>query len=173
MCCNADILFCVLVLHWVSSKEQKAEDSAFRSGTGRIAGAGTVGSNRDRSRRDVVEAEKHSTSSSHGAKTATTTTISHVTTPPATITTQCKSGSAPTPSGIIRVLHRRGSSWDGSKGKPGVREDEVELNNIRVQTVYTREVEVEGESKRGASASSDGGDEWVGSRKGVVGERIV
>jgi hypothetical protein len=28
MCCNADILFCVLVLHWVTSKEQKEEDSS-------------------------------------------------------------------------------------------------------------------------------------------------
>ncbi|KAF2827431.1 hypothetical protein CC86DRAFT_290120 [Ophiobolus disseminans] len=173
MICNADILFCVIVLHWMSSREHKAEDPAWSgSGVVRPKGpAGTVGSNRDRSRRvsalvrDVVEAEKRSLHSSSGRITAPTKTLA-----PSGVVTECK-GVAP--SGFIRVLHRRGSSWDGSAGRSLRGEDEVELNNIRVQTVHTREVEIEAGAKRWASVSSGGGDRWVGSQKGVVGERIV
>jgi hypothetical protein len=159
MACNADILFCVVVLHWVTSKEQKEEDSAFRSDSGHMR---TVGSARDRSRRvTVVEVDGHD---EKGLAVATMPAGS------GTMTTEIKSNGGnhvSTPSGLSRVLHRRGSSGDG-RLRLGLGDDEVELNNIRVQTVYTREVEVDGDGK-----SSIGGDSWVGSRKGVVGERIV
>jgi hypothetical protein len=56
------------------------------------------------------------------------------------------------------------------KGK-ALDEDEVELKKIRVETVRTIEIEENREGK--STASSDSGDEWVGSQKGVVGERIV
>jgi hypothetical protein len=86
---------------------------------------------------------------------------------PATIVTECKA--VPAPSGIVRVLHRRGSSWEGN-ACPGTTEDEVELSNIRVQIIQTREVEGE----RSESESSLGAtDEWMPSRKGVLGERMV
>jgi hypothetical protein len=199
MCCNADILFCVLVLHWVSNKEPKEGESAFRSasrdGCAAIGpvGVGMVGSGRARSWRvslaknklDDVETSKSVESKS--SKTAGTTVhpLSHSHTPPyqpsepslqaldtalrmpATIVTECKA--VPAPSGIVRVLHRRGSSWEGN-ARPGTTEDEVELNNIRVQIIQTREVEGE----RSESESSLGAtDEWMAGRKGVVGERMV
>jgi hypothetical protein len=83
---------------------------------------------------------------------------------PATIVTECKA--VPAPSGIARVLHRRGSSWDGN-AHPGTTEDEVDLNNIRVQIIQTQEVE----EKQSASVSSLGATDV--SRKGVMGERMV
>jgi hypothetical protein len=182
LCCNADILFCISVLHWVTSKENREEESAFRSETGHPkAGAGTVGSNRDRSRRVSVllkegQGLEHRSAPSFTGKIPTTTAVSHLkSSPAATMTTEIKSNTnhSTMPSGLSRVLHRRGSSWDGSEGKRVLGDDEVELNNIRVQTIRTTEVEVDGEGKRWATASSDGGDEWVASRRGVIGERIV
>lgn len=197
MCCNADILFCVVVLHWVSNKEQRSEESLARSAVG-MPGVGTVGSNRSKNQRisTLVREEEEKRIGDYGPGASvvgrgTPTTTSTITTatiskpaqsskshhhPHPTMTTECKSSPHHSvhgaPSGLIRVLHRRGSSFDVDR--TGKLEDEVELNNIRVQTIHTREVEIEGEGKRSVSASSDGGDgEWVGSRKGVVGERMV
>ncbi|KAH7095076.1 hypothetical protein FB567DRAFT_20009 [Paraphoma chrysanthemicola] len=209
MVCNADILFCVLVLHWVSSKEQKDEDSAFRSrsGDGNAAnagkapvGVGTIGSNRSRSRRvsldmefpmddergtkaceaDVSKSMEMSIKTLEGAQVhvreetlthqpsnASLQSLQTALRMPATITTECTA--EPVPSGIISVFHRRGSSWDDN-AQPGIREDEVELNRIHVETIQTREVE----GKRSQSENSlDDGCEWVESRKGVVGEGMV
>lgn len=189
MCCNADILFCVLVLHWATSKEQREDDSAFRSSNVATGGGGgvkssnggaaagahraTIGSYVSRSRR---------LSSSDGIEKSPSTVV-NVTRPDsaldnklvkhATITTECKGKTSSTTG---RGTHHFGvGGWDASEARRGIREDEVELNNIRVQTIQTREVEVdtdrERERKMSAGASTD--DEWVGSRKGVVGERMV
>lgn len=200
MCCNADILFCVLVLHWVSNKEPKEGESAFRSasrdGSATIGpvGVGMVGSGRARSWRvslaknnkvDDVETSKsveskwskavdaggrplsHSHSLPHQSSEPSLHSLDTALRMPATIVTECKA--VPAPSGIVRVLHRRGSSWDGN-ARPGATEDEVELNNIRVQIIQTREVEGE----RSESESSLGAtDEWTASRKGGSGERMV
>lgn len=87
----------------------------------------------------------------------------------ATITTECKGQTSPGRS----TRHFAGSGWDASESTPGRREDEVELNNIRVQTIQTREVEIEGGAERKMSAGTSVDDEWVGSRKGVVGQRMV
>jgi hypothetical protein len=176
MCCNADILFCVVVLHWVTSKEQKEEDSAFRSGTGNLKGAvgtGTIGSHAIRSHRVSVTLASDETGKS--AVNTTTSSVSHADSltlhRPATITTECKA----TPGGVVRTRYRR-SSWDANDAKPGVRDDEVELHNIRVHTIQTREVEVDGEAEgaRCESVHTDREmDDWMASRKGVVGERMV
>jgi hypothetical protein len=183
MCCNADILFCVLVLHWVTSKEQKEEDSAFRSRTRDLksggGGGGTANGNMSsqlgRSRRvstalEIDEIEKSGSLSKTGTMTISQSEYAarqNLT----TIITECKA----TPGEIVRTRPRR-SSWDANESNPGVRDDEVELHNIRVHTIQTREVEVDGEaeSKRSVSMNTDcEGDDWVGSRRGVVGERMV
>lgn len=179
MCCNADILFCVLVLHWATSKEQREDDSAFRSsnavtggGVKSNGGAGhvaTIGSHVSRSRR---------MSSDDGVEKGPTPSVT-VTRPDsaldnrlvkhATITTECKGKT----SGRT-TRHFAGVGWDASDAKLGIREDEVELNNIRVQTIQTREVEIDVEAERKMSAgASTEDDEWVGSRRGVVGQRMV
>jgi hypothetical protein len=54
--------------------------------------------------------------------------------------------------------------------------DEVELNNIRVQTIHTREVEIGDDDddgrERTESVRSEG-EEWVGHERRVVGEGVV
>ncbi|KAH5072928.1 hypothetical protein HBH95_161340 [Parastagonospora nodorum] len=174
MCCNADILFCVVVLHWVTSKEQK-EESAARSGiaTGSKPANGTIGSHMSRSRRvSITEVElemdkqKGSITSNSSAIRPDSALNQHLDRQ-TTITTEIKSVA---PQGVYQ---RYRSEWD-SEPKKGQKEDEVELRNIRVQTVQTREVEVDGDRSlsHSAGASTDGdGDDW--SRRGVVVERIV
>jgi hypothetical protein len=135
--CNVDILFTVSVLHWITSKENREAGSSAQSGavSRHRGGAGTVNCTHDPSRRvsalvrNVIEAEKRS-ENLNGGKTAGPS-----------ITTECKA-SPDGPGGLIRVLQRRAPSWND--GQPH-REDEVELNNILVQTLHTVEVEVEGE----------------------------
>jgi hypothetical protein len=132
--CNLEILFSCLVLHWITNKEQKEEDSTAHSGivSGRYGGGTVVETHRGKDVRASTIARGDIATFSYNSPT----TI---------VTTECK-----------------GKAMD---------EDEVELNSIRVNTVHTIEIEVDGEGK--SSVGSDGGDEWVGSRKGVVGERMV
>jgi hypothetical protein len=174
MCCNADILFCVVVLHWVTSKEQK-EESAARSGiaTGSKPANGTIGSHMSRSRRVSITAVELEMEKQKGSINSNSSVIrpdsalnQHLGRQ-TTITTEIKSVA---PQGSYQ---RYRSEWD-SEPKKGQKEDEVELRNIRVQTVQTREVEVDRERSlsHSAGASTDGdGDDW--SRRGVVVERIV
>jgi hypothetical protein len=156
--CNVDILFTISVLHWVTSRENREAGSSALSGavSRHKGGVATVNSTHDPSRRvsalvrDVIDAEKRSENLG--------------------ITTECKA-SPDGSGGLIRVLHRRAPSWDG--GQPH-REDEVELNNIRVYTEHTVEVEVEGDDGKWNGASSiESADEWVGSRTKVTGQRLV
>lgn len=152
-CCNADVLFCVAVLHWASSKDDKPESSTnATTAHGKTGGVGTVDSKYYKSRHvSMLGKSQHDTEKG--------TALSGVNTiPGAIITTDCIGG----------------SSWDGSDGRRGFKDDEVELNHIRVQTVQTIEIEGDSEGKRSASdTSSEGGDDWVGNRRVVVGERIV
>jgi hypothetical protein len=176
MCCNADILFCVIVLHWVTSKEEKEESAARSYGaTGSKPGNGTIGSHMSRSRRvSITEVEREM----EKQKSAVTTNVAALRPDSSlnnhlgrqtTITTEIKS--------VPQGAHQRyRSDWEAEPRK-GQKEDEVELRNIRVQTIQTREVEIDGERKSlshsaGASTDGDGdGDGW--SRRGVVAERIV
>jgi hypothetical protein len=175
--CNADILFCVSVLHWCTSKEQRDEDSYARS-TGMSKGgmksgtrghnAMTIGSQTMRSHRmsTVVDEEEK------GSPIKLTVTSPDgkpfsATRGPATITTECVAA---------RGRHVGGSNWDAIEGRVGVREDEVELNNIHVHTVQTQEVEIDGDMERKMSGgqSTDGeSDHWVANRRVVVSERLV
>jgi hypothetical protein len=179
MCCNADILFCVIVLHWVTSKEQKEEDSAPRSRTHDLknsksgngpVGLNTIGSHTVRSHRlsNTIEIDELENTLSNISTCRTPDPHMHN---PATIVTECKA----TPGGVVRYIRSRRASWNAADTKPGMRDDEVELHNIRVHTVQTREVEIDGEaeSRRSASMGTDTGEEWMGSRRGVVGERMV
>jgi hypothetical protein len=178
MCCNADILFCVIVLHWVTSKEEK-EESAARSygGTGsNKPHTGTIGSHMSRSRRvsiTEVDREMEKQKSSVAANITSVRPESALNNNQlgrqTTITTEIKSTNAQGPYQKYR------GEWDAEPRK-GQKEDEMELRNIRVQTIHTREVEVDGErgSSHDAGASTDGeieGDGW--SRRAVVVERIV
>lgn len=81
---------------------------------------------------------------------------------PGTIVTECVSNSLPARTKPSRIgLHRKTSSGE-TEHEFG---DEVELRNIRVQTMHTREeARVRTESVESA--------EWD-SREGVVGEKIV
>jgi len=69
MCCNADILFSVLVLHWVTSK-----DKSYNSSTARSSSLGGLRSRRPTPNR--LEQFEFGTASSYGKKTGITTHIS-------------------------------------------------------------------------------------------------
>lgn len=156
----------------MTSKEQREGDSAFRSGSG---GGGrahppTIGSHVVRSRRmsatnDGVEKAGSAAVSVKRPESALENRLAKH----ATVTTECK-GKTSMGRG---ARHFGGAGWDASEGSPGIREDEVELNNIRVQTIQTREVEIDSERERKMSAGASTDDEWMGSRKGVVSQRMV
>lgn len=158
MACNADILFCVLVLHWVSSKEQKEEASAARSGQGTRA---TIGSHAHSRRVSTTLVNSKALESGVGVSgDVVPKNVGAL----GTVVTECKSD----------VVGRNKASHGLHRGDVQVHEDEVELNNIRVQTIQTREVEVDGEMGRSGSMGTSGSrDEWEGNQKRVVGERMV
>ncbi|KAH3910781.1 hypothetical protein HBI56_188250 [Parastagonospora nodorum] len=185
-CCNADILFCTSVLHWVTSKERQDEDSLARSNGYTAGKTGGNGGNPNGygngtlrshiSRRVSISDVDREMDKKNGLSTTSTVSpekgISNPLQRPAVITTECKSA---TPVAGAFSKYRRGSEWDEEPLK-GRKEDEVELRNIHVHTVQTREVEIDGEHERSmshsAGASTDGEtDAW--SRRGVVVERMV
>jgi hypothetical protein len=209
MCCNADILFCVVVLHWVTSKDKTTVTTNPQSG----AGGGTIGSSRgtrSRQRRhskmlsgdgtDEKTSEiitiKGISDDSHNSNSINSNSTSNSRRPSlnvfpcstnthnphhhhnhraqpsprvllSSVTTECKSSSPPSrlraPS---RGLYRTPTREDFG--------DEVELNNIRVQTIHTREVEVDDDEGRERTESvRSEGEEWVGHERRVVGEGVV
>jgi hypothetical protein len=185
-CCNADILFCTSVLHWVTSQERQSEDSIVRSngyGPGKHSGHGGNGNGYGNgtlrsqlSRHVSIRDTDREMDRKNGLTTTSAVSIEKgLPNPlqrPAVITTECKSS---TPVSGAFSKYRRGNEWDEEPLK-GRKDDEVELRNIHVHTVQTREVEVEGEADRNmshsAGASTDGDtDAW--SRRGVVVERMV
>jgi hypothetical protein len=178
-CCNADILFTVIVLHWVTSKENKEDVTARSDGyTGSKSAApgnGTVKSHMSR-RVSFTDADRELEKKHAVSHTAALSPGSEPGNPlqcPTIIKTECKSA---TPQPGMFTNFRRGSEWDSSEPAKGQKEKEVELRKIHVHTIQTREVEIEGDNERSmshsASASTDGeGDAW--SRRGVVVERMV
>lgn len=186
MCCNADILFCVLVLHWVSSKEVKEDHSAYRSesGTHNNTALGSVHATATRSRRASTGLDAKFESAQLDSLAPTSPVVMQTANPfdaavlapetsrhvPATIITECKSDVAK--SKVPKVSHRIATSRDTAA------DDEVELRNIMVHTVQTREVEIDGSGHEGSESirtdrSNGELDEWVSSERRVVGERIV
>ena len=207
MCCNADILFCVLVLHWVTSKDKQTVSTSPQSDAGfNTTGSRSVTrSDQRRSRKmiyddgtDEKETEiitikglsdddtqnKNSANNSrnnsgsnsrrpslnvfptamsnnphHRPQTSPRLVISGV-------TTECKSSSSPSrfraPS---RGLYRTPTREEFG--------DEVELNNIRVQTFHTREVEIDDDGRGRTESVRSEGEEWVGHERRVVGEGVV
>jgi hypothetical protein len=159
MCCNADILFCVLVLHWVTSKDKvntstvgvsTGQSRGTRSRTSRIACAKEGGLEKR------VEVEVIS-----GKEDTATILEPHMVMrgpPVAVITTECRSSSPK----ALGPLHRTPTREELG--------EEVELRKIVVQTIHIQEVEVDHD--RTDSVRSEG-EEWVSVERRVVGEIIV
>ncbi|CAN9346517.1 unnamed protein product [Alternaria alternata] len=210
MCCNADILFCVIVLHWVTSKDKQTVTTDPHSGYGN----GTIGS-RSGTRSDQRRNSKMTYGEGTNEKKTEIITIKGIsensqnsnsinstnasrnnsgsssrrpslnvfptvmssnphhrpqTSPrlmPSGVTTECKS-SSPTQSRLrapSRGLYRTPTREEFG--------DEVELNNIRVETIHTREVEIEDDRRERTESVRSDGEEWVGHERRVVGEGVV
>jgi hypothetical protein len=209
MCCNADILFCVLVLHWVTSKDKTTVTTNPQSGMGGdtlgsrsetrsrqkrhselMYGNGTV----DEKQSEVITIKGLSDDTQNSNSISSTTNSGRNSRRPSlnvfpcsinthnphhhnrpqtsprlvlsSVTTEFKSSSPPsrfrTPSrGMYRTPTREEF------------EDEIELNNIRVQTIHTREVEIDDEGRERTESVRSEGEEWVGHEQRVVGEGVV
>lgn len=173
MCCNADILFCVLVLHWVSSKDKVSNSTLQNSGV----------SNRSRSdtpRRFSIalELDKHieegpeeTVKKSYRNSLSIYPFDTRVEQPQQAfklsnnIVTECKGSSTPSRTKTSRSSPKQLSSSDTSR--VGKDEDELELHNILV----TRQVDID--TEMGKRSDSEDADEWVGEERRVVGEKMV
>ncbi|RYN84462.1 hypothetical protein AA0117_g1213 [Alternaria alternata] len=210
MCCNADILFCVIVLHWVTSKDKQTVTTDPHSGYGN----GTIGSRsgtrsdqrrnskmtygeRTNEKKTEIITIKGISENSQNSNSINSTNASRnnsgsssrrpslnvfptvmssnphhrpQTSPrlmPSGVTTECKS-SSPTQSRLrapSRGLYRTPTREEFG--------DEVELNNIRVETIHTREVEIEDDRRERTESVRSDGEEWVGHERRVVGEGVV
>lgn len=175
-CCNADILFCVLVLHWVTSKEQK--ECCTQNSTNSNNRNATIGT-RSFSRRRSTSLSKVNTADllaeMNTISLCDTRTVYPFADPPerpqpalgvpGTIVTECKSDNSRKHSKLD--LHDKLSSL-GLK-KDAVQDDEVELHSIRVERTQTQTTEASREDVN----KTDYGEEWVGGRCSVVGEWMV
>lgn len=177
MCCNADILFCALVLHWVSSQDKVTNSIIQNSGA-------SYNRSQDRTATPhrfsiALELDKHieegpeeHVQENRGNSLSIYPFDTRVEQPqqalklPNKIVTECKSNATPSRMKTGLSLQTKMSSSNVSKMEKD--EDEMELRNIRV----TREVEVDPDmGKRGDSEDAE--DEWVGVERSVVGEKIV
>jgi hypothetical protein len=146
MCCNADILFCVLVLHWVTSHDRpttlpSTHATADGKRCSRTLGTASLAT-------DSVSAKEQAGGGQVRVKTE--------------CVGESLDGRQSRPG---RVVRKKGDMWDGEEGG-----DEVELRKIHVLTYQTREVEgVEMNGGGGASISEDG--HWAEDKISV--ERIV
>ncbi|KAL5120344.1 hypothetical protein ACEQ8H_001634 [Pleosporales sp. CAS-2024a] len=159
MCCNADILFCVIVLHWVSSKEQKQEDSQARSisAGGSKPHINTIGSHNSRKKRRVSLTEVEIELALELDKEMADSQLQR----PLAVTTECK------------ATTKGGQTGKLSRYRGEANEDEVELRSIYMKTIQKRQVEVvvpEADMERRASQSA-GRESW--SRRSVGFERMV
>ncbi|KAI4955464.1 hypothetical protein J4E91_001325 [Alternaria rosae] len=212
MCCNADILFCVLVLHWVTSKDKTTVTTNPQSGMG----GDTLGSRsgtrshqrrhsklaygdntEEKLRSEIITikgiSDESPTSNNISISSSTTnsgrnsrrpslnvfpcSTNAHnphhynrpQTSPRlvlSSVTTECKSSSPPS---RFRAPSR-GMYRTPTREEFG---DEVELNNIRVQTIHTREVEIDEEGRERTESVRSEGEEWVGHERRVIGDGVV
>jgi hypothetical protein len=146
MCCNADILFCVLVLHWVTSHDRpttlpSTHATADGKRCSRTLGTASLAT-------DSASAKEQA----GGGQVRVKTECVGVPLDGG----QSRSG---------RVVRKSEGTWDGDEGG-----DEVELRKIHVLTCQTREVEgFEMSGGGGASISEDG--HWAEDKISV--ERIV
>ncbi|KAI4927381.1 hypothetical protein J4E85_005892 [Alternaria conjuncta] len=213
ICCNADILFCSLVLHWVTSKDKTMMTTDATSGTGgenigsrhgttshqRRQSKLIYGDNTEEKLRSEIITIKgmadvsptggnsisiSSSRTNSGANSrrpslnvfpcSINTHNPHHNNRPQTsprlvlssVTTECKSSSPPSK---FRAPSR-GMYRTPTREEFG---DEVELNNIRVQTIHTREVEIDEEGRERTGSVRSEGDEWVGHERRVIGDGVV
>ncbi|KAH6872984.1 hypothetical protein BKA58DRAFT_157978 [Alternaria rosae] len=212
MCCNADILFCVLVLHWVTSKDKTTVTTNPQSGMG----GDTLGSRsgtrshqkrhsklaygdntEEKLRSEIITikgiSDESPTSNNISISSSTTNSDRNSRRPSlnvfpcstnthnphhynrpqtsprlvlSSVTTECKSSSPPS---RFRAPSR-GMYRTPTREEFG---DEVELNNIRVQTIHTREVEIDEEGRERTESVRSEGEEWVGHERRVIGDGVV
>jgi hypothetical protein len=213
MCCNADILFCVLVLHWVTSKDTQSGPTSQQSGAGidtigsrsgtrsgqRRSSKMIYGDEADEKKSEIITIkaisedstqntnsinDSHNNSGRSSRRPSLNIFPSTMSNNPhhrpqtsprlglSSVTTECKSSLPPSK---IRAPSRLRAPSRGLYRTPTREEfgDEVELNNIRVQTIHTREVEVGDDGRERTESVRSEGEEWVGHEWRVVGEGVV
>lgn len=187
MCCNADILFCVIVLHWVTSKDKISTSTVHNTPNNASLRSGT--NNALASARNSIAVEAKDAKDSKRASLAlypfTLQTKPDAAKTPkltGTIVTECRSDGVTSPrlkpagrNPLHRIISADSVIRDGSPYG-----DEVELHSIRVNMEQTREVEVDGDVESGdlgerRTRSEDTGEEWGGVGEGqvIVGEKMV
>jgi hypothetical protein len=117
MCCNADILFSVIVLHWVSQVDRTPNTSTAHSNARSNPVLSTAGGDAKISQLGTPRSVRHSLNIMNNAKSIGSTMITEIKANP--------------------VAKRRGSDDD----------DVVELRGIRVQTERTQEIEIDARSE--------------------------
>lgn len=158
MCCNADILFCVMVLHWVTSHDRPTTHPSTTDEANRHRTAGTLSFATDKATTD-----RNSIIAGSATVDRKIWPFSEpVEDPDTCITTECVS--EPLERGR-RVLHKKSTIWEGEEGG-----DEVELKKIHVKTCQTMEVE-EGKISRSGSGSGSEDEHW--GENGTSVEKIV
>ncbi|KAF1934804.1 hypothetical protein EJ02DRAFT_429009 [Clathrospora elynae] len=153
-CCNADILFCVTILHWVTSKDKVSESTIDNTVKSRH-GASNMRSSKGRSSKVGLESFNVDFASGKSDSNA-------LRFPTSVITTECTT-SPPSDNRGPRGMRITSPNKDDFG-------DEIELNNIHVQTIHTVEVEVEGD--RSSESLRSDQSEWAGTER-VVGEKLV
>jgi hypothetical protein len=153
MCCNADILFCVLVLHWVTSKDKPSSyvsTHASRSGTLKLSGGNATRATRksaaltvrektgsgvgdSKGGDEIVELERQTTDM--GVWPYELSPLSPTAAKlPGSVTTEIRGAHPTYPSSTPRSKSRNGhmllKSRDDNNSDCG---DEVELHKIHVQ----------------------------------------
>lgn len=144
MCCNADILFCVLVLHWVTSHDRPTTHPSTQNATdkrrSRTLGVGSLATNSGCAKEHVEDAK-------------------------ACVTTECVG--EPLDARQSRpglAVRNKSDMWYGEESG-----DEVELRKIHVVTCQTREVE----GKMSRSRSGIGSEDGLSVENRMSTERIV
>jgi hypothetical protein len=128
MCCNADILFCVLVLHWVTSHDRPTTFPSIHATADGKRCSRALGT-------DSASAKEHEGDVQVRVR--------------AECAGESLDGRQDRPG---RVVQKKEGTWEGEEGG-----DEVELRKIHVLTCQTREVEgMEMSGGGGASISEDG-----------------
>ena len=129
MCCNADVLFSVLVLHWVT----QVDSTRGSTGTGSHSHQATI--DNDRLTTDATHGVPRIRRESSNVVNAKASWPGH-----RQRESESKKG---IPLGVI-TTECRGISF--SKGR-GSEDHIVELDKIRVQTEHTRQIEIDGRSE--------------------------
>ncbi|OAL46156.1 hypothetical protein IQ07DRAFT_198741 [Pyrenochaeta sp. DS3sAY3a] len=164
MCCNADILFCVIVLHWVTSKDKISTSTVHNTPNNASLRSGTnlaLASTRNSTAAEAKDAKdsKRASLALYPFTLATKPDAPKAQKLTGTIVTECRSDGVGAqrlkPAGrnpLHRMISADSVLRDGSPYG-----DEVELHSIRVNTEQTRQVEVEGEVESG-DLGERGGD---------------